>query len=150
MSYLLSKFLVIFFCKSLSTETKLFKQSFSEICAVKNGNDLLFVNNTLVKLKKKKTQKRTEMTFPGLRNPIAEINFGKWQWITNCLQSSYVVKSNGQIRITDALWLLHFPDLYSISNWKDSRKQQMGADAMALSCQCKTCWLNPETIGLLP
>lgn len=80
MSYLLSKFLVIFSCKSLSTEVKLFKQSFGEICEVKNGNDLLFVNKILFKKKKK----RMEMTFPGLSNPIAEINFGKRQLITNC------------------------------------------------------------------
>ena len=78
MSYLLSKFLVIFSCKSLSTEAKLFKQSFGEICEIKNGNDLLFVNKILVK------KKGMEMTFPGLSNPIAEINFGKRQLITNC------------------------------------------------------------------
>lgn len=75
MNYLLSKFLVIFSCKSLSTGAKLFSQSFKETCAVKNGNDLLFVNKTLVKLEEK--EKRMAMTFPGLRNPIAEIKFGK-------------------------------------------------------------------------
>lgn len=52
----------------------------------------------------------------------------------------------GKSGLLDALWLLHFPDLYSVSNWKDSGKQRMGADAMTLSCQCKTCWLTPETI----
>lgn len=46
------KFFVISLWKSLRNEVKLFKHSFCEICAIKNGDDPLLVTFTSIKLKK--------------------------------------------------------------------------------------------------
>ena len=88
------KFLVICLWKSLRNEVKFFKHSFCEICAIKNGDDPLFVTFTSIKLKK---NPKRMITFQGLRNLATEINLGKWQWTTNVGRSTTLSNLMGKL-----------------------------------------------------